>query len=68
MPNNTSAEIKIRTVHQRQKNGDIYVLERRTQYDPVKKYNVVLSTRLIGKIPKDGETMVPTRPKRPVGE
>ena len=64
MPTKSSREIKTRTIHQPQKNGDIYVIERQTQYDPVKKYNVVLSSRLIGKIPKGQETMVPTRPKR----
>lgn len=64
MPRKASGEIKIRTVRQEQKNGDIYVIERQTQYDPVKKYNVVLSSRIIGKIPKGEETIVPTRPKR----
>ena len=47
MPATASGEIKIRIVHQPQKNGDIYVLERRTLYDPVKKYNKVLSSRII---------------------
>lgn len=64
MPTKPSREIKTRIIHQTQKNGDIYVIERKTQYDPVKKYNVVLSSRLTGKIPKGQETMVPTRPKR----
>ena len=64
MPATASGEIKIRIVHQPQKNGDIYVLERRTLYDPVKKYNKVLSSRIISKIPKGEDTPVPTRPKR----
>ncbi len=64
MPKKSSCEIKTRTIRQSQKNGDIYVIERQTQYDPVKKYNVVISSRLIGKIPKGQETMVATRPKR----
>lgn len=64
MPAKPSGEIKTSTIHQTQKNGDIYVLERKTQYDPEKKYNRVLSTKLIAKIPK-GETIpVATRPKR----
>lgn len=46
-----SGEIVTRTIRQRQKNGDIYVIERKTQYDPEKKYNVVLSSKIIGKIP-----------------
>ena len=64
MPAKPSEKIKTSTVHQTRKNGDIYVLERKTQYDPEKKYNRVLSTKLIAKIPK-GETIpVATRPKR----
>ena len=68
MPAKASGEVKTRTIHQTQKNGDIYVIERQTQYDPVKKYNVVLSSRIVGKIPKGEKTVVPTRPKRPKGE
>ena len=64
MPAKASVEIKVRTVRQTQKNGDIYVIERRTRYDPAKKYNVVLSSRLVGKIPKGKDAIVPTRPKR----
>ena len=63
MPAKASCEVKTRTVHQPQKNGDIYVIERQTRYDPVKKYNVVLSSRIIGKIPKGETSVVPTRPK-----
>ena len=63
MPAKPSGQIKIRIVHQTQKNGDIYVLERRTIYDPEKKYNKVLSSKLISKIPKGEKTPVPTRPK-----
>ena len=68
MPAKASCEIKTRTIRQTQKNGDIYVIERQTQYDPVKKYNVVLSSRIIGKIPKGETSVVPTRPKRRAGE
>ena len=68
MPAKASCEIKTRTVHQPQKNGDIYVIERKTQYDPIKKYNVVLSSRIIGKIPKGETKIVPTRPKKRSGE
>lgn len=64
MPRKASGEIKTRIVHQQQKNGDIYVLERKTQYDPDKKYNRVISTTLINKIPKGASEPVPTRPKR----
>ena len=44
MPAKPSGEIKTNIVHQPQKNGDIYVLERQTIYDPEKKYNKVLRT------------------------
>lgn len=64
MPAKPSGEIKTSIVHQTQKNGDIYVLERKTIYDPVKKYNKVLNSKLIGKIPKGEKDPVPTRPKR----
>ncbi len=40
MPAKATCEVKTRTVRQPQKNGDIYVIERQTQYDPVKRYNV----------------------------
>jgi hypothetical protein len=64
MARKASGEIKTKTVRSRQKNGDIYVLERKTLYDPKTQYNKVLSTRLIGKIPKGSTEMVPTRPKK----
>jgi hypothetical protein len=64
MPAKHSGEIKTKIIHQSQKNGDIYVLERKTVYDPDKQYNKVLSSRLIGKIPKGEKDPVPTRPKR----
>ena len=68
MPAKASCEIKTRTVRQKQRNGDIYVIERLTKYDPAKKYNVVLSSRIIGKIQKGETSVVSTRPKRRSGE
>ena len=62
-----SEEVKTRIVQQKQKNGDIYVIERKTKYDSVKKFNVVLSSKILGKIPKGEKEMVLTRPKRPNG-
>lgn len=59
-----SGGVKTRIIHSPQKNGDIYVLERKTVYDPEKKYNKVLATKLISKIPKRTEISVPTRPRR----
>ena len=64
MPVKPSGEIKTVIVRQKQKNGDTYLLERRTIYDPEKKYNRVLSSKLISKIPKGSETPVSTRTKR----
>lgn len=59
-----SGEIKTGTVRQAQKNGDIYVLERQTIYDPVTKQTRVLGSKLRCKIPKGSETPVATRPKK----
>lgn len=64
MPAKPSGEIKTKIVRQPQKNGDIYILERQTIYDTDKKYNKVLSSKLIAKIPKGEKDPVPTRPKR----
>ena len=64
MPAKPSGKIKTYTVHQTQKNGDIYVLERTMRYDPEKKNNVILGTKLISKIPKGESEPVPTRPKK----
>ena len=64
MPTKPSGEIKTHIVHSTQKNGDVYVYERRTVYDSTKKYNRVLSAKLLSKIPKGSKIPVPTRPKR----
>jgi len=68
MPAKPSGEVKTRIIRSLQPNGDIYVLERKIKYDPEKKWNHVLSTKLMEKIPKGTETPVPTRPKRPPGK
>ena len=64
MPSKPSGEIRTRTIRNKQKNGDIYVLERKTLYDIEKKYNKVISSKLVAKIPKGMEISVPTRPKK----
>ncbi len=67
MPRKASGVEKISIARDTQDNGDIYVYERKTIYDPIKKYNRILSKTLIGKIPKGSTEMVDTRPKkRPV--
>jgi transposase len=68
MPSKPSGEIKTVEVRSTQANGDIYILERKTIYDAEKKYNKVLSTKLISKIPKGSEIPVPTRPKKSKAE
>ena len=69
MARKRSDEIVTRIIRQRQKNGDIYVIERKCRYDPEKKYNVVLSSRIVGKIPLGQDQVVPTRHhvQRPAG-
>lgn len=64
LPAKASFESKTRIVKETRKNGDIYVYERQTLYDPVKKYNKVLSSTLLHKIPKGTVAPVPTRPKK----
>ena len=59
-----SRENKTIVVRQKQKSGDIYVFERQIKYNPEKKYNVILSSKILGKIPKGEKDIVPTRPKR----
>ena len=60
MPRKPSGEVKTALVRQTQKNGDIYVYERRTIYDPEAKNTKVLGKKLIGKIPKGETEMIPT--------
>ena len=67
MPKKASLEPKTVKISVPQKNGSVYIYERITQYDPEKKYNRVLSSRLIGKIPQGETDMVPTRGKKSSG-
>ena len=64
MPRKRSGEVKTVKIRQTQKNGDIYVYERQVIYDPDTKNNTIIKSKLIGKIPKGTDEMVPTRPKR----
>ena len=52
------------TIKVKRQNGNIYVYERQIRYDPIKKYNIVVSNKLIGKILKGEDTIKNTRPKR----
>lgn len=49
---------------QKQKNGDVYVYERESRYDPEVGYTRTISYKLIGKIKKGTTEIVPTRPRR----
>lgn len=64
-----SGEIKTSTSRVKQKNGDIYVYERKMLYKPETGKTVDMGRTLLGKIPHDSTTgeMIPTRPKKPAG-
>lgn len=64
MPRKASGEPKTKIVHRLQDNGDTYVYEVTTLYNPKKRYNEHVSSKLLGKIPEGGSEIVPTRPKR----
>ena len=64
MPKKANLEPKTTRISVPQKNGSVYIYERITQYDPEKKYNRVLHSRLIGKIPQGETDIVPTRGKK----
>jgi len=64
MPRKRSGEVKTAIVRRTQKNGDIYVYQRQVVYNPSIKNNTILNSKLISKIPKGTDNMVPTRPKR----
>lgn len=56
--------IKTVTYKRKRANGDTYVYEKQTRYDPNKRWNVTLKTRLIGKIPKGSDVMIKTGSKK----
>ncbi|MBO4335722.1 MAG: hypothetical protein J5846_07815, partial [Desulfovibrio sp.] len=64
MPAKPSGKIKTGIIRVTQENGDIYVYERQTLYDPDKHYNVSKGSKSIGKISKGKTEIEPTRPKR----
>ena len=64
MPRKASDTEKVSIIKETQSNGDIYVYERKTIYDPNLKYNRSLGKTLVGKIPKGSSEIVETRPKR----
>lgn len=60
-------KVFVRTIRARQANGDIYVYERRSRYDPKRGFEVPVGKKLMGVIRKGASEMTPTRPKRPAG-
>lgn len=67
MSRHYSGNIHVSIRHEKRKNGDIYVLERTTQYDRETKLTRTLKTKLLGKIPAGESEMVSTRAKKPNG-
>lgn len=63
-----SGKVHTGLTRQKQKNGDVYILERTTKYDPEVGYTRNLSYKLIGKIKAGTTEMVPTRPRRSTAE
>ena len=63
MPRKASGEPKTKHVERVQPNGDVYVYEVVTKYNPQKRYNEHISSRLLGKKGQDG-TILPTRPRK----
>ena len=72
MPRKASGEIKTDRYIETQANGTTYVYERSRKYDPDKKYNVNLGTKLLGILKPgttdyhDDDNITSTRPKRKV--
>ncbi|MDR2356881.1 MAG: transposase [Oscillospiraceae bacterium] len=64
MPKKASLEPKTGQVNVKRGNGDIYIYERTTKYNPEKRFNEVISSHLVGKIPAGKTEMVSTRPRR----
>ncbi len=64
MPRKSSGTEKTGIIREKQKNGDIYIYERKTKYDPIKQYNITISKTLVGKILSGTSEVINTRPKR----
>ena len=64
MPRKATMEPKTSRVNVKRANGDTYVYERITKYNPEKRYNEVIHSRLVGKIPAGQTEITQTRPRR----
>ena len=67
MPRKASGQPKTKLVERRQANGDIYVYEVTTLYNPEKRYNEHVSSKLLGKKSSNGTDLLPTRPRKAPG-
>lgn len=63
MPRKASGEPKTKRVERRQANGSVYIYEVTTLYNPVKRYNEHVSSKLLGKKAADG-SIISTRPRK----
>ena len=68
MPRKASGKLQVKQIPRPQKNGDIYIYEVTTKYNPEKRYNEHVSSRLLGKIPSGEKEMIATRPRRSPGK
>ena len=64
MPRKASGLPKTKRIERRQTNGDIYIYEVTTLYNPEKRYNEHVSSKLLGKKSPDGLEMIPTRSRK----
>lgn len=64
MPKKASGKPKVKRVEHPQSNGDIYIYEVTTLYNPEKRYNEHVSSKLLGKKSPDGTEILPTRPRK----
>lgn len=63
MPRKASGDPKVKRVERLQSNGDIYIYEVTTRYNPEKRNNEHISSKLLGKKSPDGTGILPTRPR-----
>ena len=59
MPRKASGAVKVGTVREKQKNGDIYIYERKTKYDPNKGYSITISKTLYSLTKLTADVMQP---------
>ena len=64
VPKKASLEPRTSRINVKRSNGDTYVYERIIKYNPEKRFNEVISSQLIGKIPAGKAEISTTRPRR----